>query len=321
MLQAFDIIARDHPVARLARVLAAIRTDVEAGLPLSAALRRHPQAFDALYADVVAAGELAGTLDTLLDRLASHLEKTEALKSRLRAALMYPAAVLAVALAVVAVIMAVVVPAFQDLFAAFGAELPVPTQAVIALSTWLVTHGWLMLALLVASAIAAWQAVRRSPRLRAALEHLLLRLPLAGALLRQSAVTRWTRTLATLFAAGVPLVEALACVGSACGNGRYHAATLRIRQDVAAGSSLSHAMAATRLFSPMALQMAAVGEESGALDRMLAKAADWHEAEVDSRIAGLASLVEPVLVVVLGLLVGGIVVAMYLPVFQLGQVV
>lgn len=321
LLQSFDIVGRGHPNVRAARMLASIRADVETGTSLSAAFRKYPQHFDALYCNLVEAGEAAGILDELLDRLATYMEKIEAIKSKIRSALMYPAAVLVVAFAVISVIMVFVVPAFKEVFSSFGADLPLPTQAVIAISEFFVDWWWLIFGGLIGGVYFFVQAWRRNERLQAFMDRFLLRLPVFGTLVRKSVLARWTRTLATMFAAGVPLVEALDSVGGAAGSSLYQRATERIQQDVATGTSLTRAMDATRLFPPMVLQMAVIGEESGALDHMLAKAADFHEAEVDDMVAGLSSLMEPVIIVVLGCLIGGIVISMYLPIFKLGQVV
>ncbi len=321
LLQAFDVVGRGNPNPGLARLLNEIRADVETGSPLSVALRKHPAHFSRLYCNLVETGETAGMLDTLLERLASHMEKTEALKAKIRSALMYPTAVILVALAVVSVIMLFVIPAFKEVFSAFGAELPAPTLFVIAASEFFVRWWWLMLGALIAGVCLLVQSWKRSDRVRLLTDRLLLGLPVFGELVRKSVVARWTRSLATMFAAGVPLVESLDSVGNAAGNMLYSQATKRIRQDVATGTSLAAAMTDTRIFPGMVTQMTAIGEESGALDHLLGKAADFYEAEVDEMVAGLSSLMEPIIIVVLGIIIGGIVVAMYLPIFKLGQVV
>ncbi|MEY4651961.1 MAG: hypothetical protein RI884_542 [Pseudomonadota bacterium] len=321
LLQAFDIVGRGHTNPRVARLLSDIRADVETGTSLSAAFRKFPQHFGDLYCNLVEAGEAAGILEAILDRLATYLEKIQAIKSKIRSALMYPVAVLLVAMVVVAVIMVFVIPSFKDVFSSFGAQLPAPTRLVIALSEFFVKYGWLWLGLLVAGGFAGLQAWRRSPRIQRLADRALLRVPVFGPLVRKAVVARWTRTLATLFAAGVPLVEALDSVAGAAGNSLYLDATRRIQQDVSSGSSLTAAMTQARAFPAMVLQMCAIGEESGSLDHMLNKAADFYEAEVDDTVAGLSSLLEPLIIVFLGGLVGGIVVSMYLPIFKLGQVV
>jgi type IV pilus assembly protein PilC len=321
LLQSFDIVGRGHANPNMAKLLGDIRADVETGTSLSAAFARFPRHFDRLYCNLVAAGEAAGILEDLLDRLAAHMEKTEALKSKIKSALMYPASVLAVAFIVVAVIMVFVIPAFEQVFGSFGADLPAATLIVMGVSEFFVAHGWLILGLLGGGIWFFLRAWRRNRRVQQMMDRLLLRLPVFGQLVEKSCVARWTRTLATMFAAGVPLVEALDPAGGAAGNSVYAQATAKIRQEVSTGASLSAAMARTRLFPPMVVQMTAIGEESGSLDHMLGKAADFHEQEVNDRVAGLSSLMEPVIIVFLGLVIGGIVVSMYLPVFKLGQVI
>ncbi len=321
LLQAFDIVGRGNAKPQVTRLLSDIRADVETGTSLSAAFRKFPQHFGDLYCNLVEAGEAAGILEAILDRLATYLEKVQAIRSKVRSALMYPVAVLLVALVVMAVIMVFVIPSFKDVFSSFGAQLPAPTRFVIALSEALVQHGWLALILLTGGAVAGLRAWRRSPRLQSLADRALLRVPVFGPLVVKAVVARWTRTLATLFAAGVPLVEALDSVGGAAGNSLYLEATRQIQKDVSSGSSLTAAMTQARVFPTMVLQMCAIGEESGSLDHMLNKAADFYESEVDDTVAGLSSLLEPMIIVFLGVLVGGIVVSMYLPIFQLGQVV
>lgn len=321
LLQSFDIVGRGHPNPSVARLLSDIRADVETGTSLSAAFRKFPAHFSDLYCNLVEAGEAAGILESILERLATYLEKIQAIKSKIRSALMYPVAVMLVAVVVVAVIMVFVVPSFKEVFASFGAELPAPTRLVIAMSEAFVRHGGLGLAVLGVGAVTFLRAWRRSARLQRLADRLVLRLPVFGPLVRKAVVARWTRTLATLFAAGVPLVEALESVGGAAGNSLYLEATRRIQKDVSSGSSLTAAMTQSRVFPSMVLQMGAIGEESGSLDHMLNKAADFYESEVDDTVAGLSSLLEPMIIVLLGGVVGGIVVAMYLPIFKLGQVV
>lgn len=321
LLQAFDIVARGNAKPQVARLLLDIRADVETGTSLSAAFRKFPQHFGDLYCNLVEAGEAAGILESILERLATYLEKVQAIRSKVRAALMYPVAVLLVAVVVVAVIMVFVIPSFKDVFSSFGAQLPAPTRFVIALSEGFVRYGGVALVLMAAGAVVGLRAWRRSARLQSLADRVLLRIPVFGPLVVKAVVARWTRTLATLFAAGVPLVEALDSVGGAAGNSLYLDATRRIQQDVSCGSSLTTAMTQARVFPTMVLQMCAIGEESGSLDHMLNKAADFYEAEVDDTVAGLSSLLEPMIIVFLGALVGGIVVSMYLPIFRLGQVV
>ncbi|HRN77174.1 type II secretion system F family protein [Ottowia sp.] len=321
LLQAFDVVGRGNPNPSVTRLLNDIRADVETGTSLSAAFRKHPAHFSQLYCNLVETGEAAGMLDTLLERLATYMEKTEVLKAKIRSALMYPTAVVIVAFVVVAVIMIFVIPAFKEVFSSFGADLPTPTLFVIGVSEFFVQWWWLMFGLLIGGSYFLAQAWKRSDKVRMVMDRLLLRLPIFGELVRKSVVARWTRSLSTMFAAGVPLVESLESVGGASGNLLYHRATEQIQQEVAIGSSLAAAMANVRIFPPMVTQMTAIGEESGALDHMLGKAADFYESEVDEMVAGLSSLMEPIIIVVLGIIIGGIVVAMYLPIFKLGQVV
>ncbi len=321
LLQAFDIVGRGNSNPNVSRLLADLRADVETGTSLSAAFRKFPQQFSDLYCNLIEAGEAAGILESILERLATYMEKIEGIKAKIKSALMYPVAVILVAFIVVAVIMVFVIPSFKEVFSSFGAELPAPTRLVIALSEAFVHHGLLILGGLVAAGVGLARAWRRSPGLQRLTDQWLLRLPVFGALVRKSIVARWTRTLATLFAAGVPLVEALDSVGGAAGNSVYREATTGIQHEVSTGVSLTHAMTQSRVFPTMVLQMCAIGEESGSLDHMLGKAADFYEAEVDDTVAGLSSLLEPIIIVFLGSVVGGIVVSMYLPIFKLGQVV
>ncbi len=321
LLQAFDIVGRGNPNPSVTRLLNDIRTDVETGTSLNVAFRKYPLYFDNLYCNLVEAGEAAGILDQLLDRLAVYMEKTEAMKSKIKSALMYPISVLIVAFVVTAVIMIFVVPAFKEVFANFGADLPGPTLFVIAMSEIFVQYWWLIFGGLFGGFYFFMQAWRRSAARQMVMDRVLLRMPIFGTLVDKSCVARWTRTLATMFAAGVPLVEALDSVGGAAGNSVYTAATVKIQQEVSTGTALTVAMTNVKLFPSMVLQMCAIGEESGSVDHMLGKAADFFEAEVDDMVAGISSLMEPIIIVILGTVIGGIVVAMYLPIFKLGQVV
>ena len=321
LLQAFDIVGRGNPNPSVTRLLNDIRTDVETGTSLNVAFRKYPLYFDNLYCNLVEAGEAAGILDQLLDRLAVYMEKTEAMKSKIKSALMYPISVLIVAFVVTAVIMIFVVPAFKEVFANFGADLPGPTLFVIAMSEIFVQYWWLIFGGLFGGFYFFMQAWRRSAAMQMVMDRVLLRMPIFGTLVDKSCVARWTRTLATMFAAGVPLVEALDSVGGAAGNSVYTAATVKIQQEVSTGTALTVAMTNVKLFPSMVLQMCAIGEESGSVDHMLGKAADFFEAEVDDMVAGISSLMEPIIIVILGTVIGGIVVAMYLPIFKLGQVV
>ena len=321
LLQSFDIVARGSTNPKLTRLLNDIRGDVETGTSLSAAFRKHPLLFDTLYCNLVEAGEAGGILEALLDRLAIYQEKTLAIKSKIRSALMYPTAVLIVAFVVLTVIMIVVIPAFKDVFKSFGADLPAPTLFVIAMSEFFLRWWWLIFGILFGGGYFFFQSWRRSEKLQAAVDRFSLKIPIFGELIHKSVIARWTRTLSTMFAAGVPLVEALDSVGGASGNAVYAEATAQIQKDVATGSALTTSMQATGVFPNMVLQMSAIGEESGALDSMLGKAAEFYESEVDEMVKGLSSLMEPIIIVILGTMIGGIVVSMYLPIFKLGAVV
>jgi type IV pilus assembly protein PilC len=321
LLQAFDIVARGHANASVSRLLLDIRGDVETGTSLAQAFRRYPQYFDALFCNLVAAGEQAGILEDLLARLATYKEKTLAIKSKIRGALFYPAAVLAVAFIVTSVIMIWVVPSFKSVFESFGAELPLPTLMVIWMSDRFVEYWYLLFGSLTIGGVLFVRTWKHSPALQAATDRLLLRLPVFGEVVRKAVIARWTRTLSTMFAAGVPLVESLDSVGGASGNAVYLDATQRIGAAVRSGTSLTIAMQQTQVFPSMVTQMVAIGEESGALDQMLRKVAEFYEDEVDAAVASLASLMEPVIMVFLGGLIGGLVIAMYLPIFKLGSVV
>lgn len=321
LLQAFDIVGRGSPNPKLTRLLNDIRSDVETGTSLSAAFRKHPLYFDALYCNLVEAGEAAGILETLLDRLATYQEKTLAIKSKIKSALIYPIAVLVVAFIVLSVIMLFVIPAFKQVFSSFGADLPAPTLFVIALSEFFVSYWWAIFGGIGGGLYFFFQAWRRSEKMQVVMDRLLLKVPIFGALVNKATVARWTRTLSTMFAAGVPLVEALDSVGGASGNAVFAQATEQIQRDVSTGAGLTASMQASGVFPNMVLQMCAIGEESGSIDHMLGKAADFYEEEVDEAVKGLSSLMEPIIIVILGTLIGGIVVSMYLPIFKLGQVV
>ncbi len=321
LLQAFDIVGRGNPKPSVTKLLNDIRTDVETGTSLSMAFRKYPLYFDNLYCNLVEAGEAAGILDQLLERLAVYMEKTEAMKSKIKSALMYPISVLIVAFVVTAVIMIFVVPAFKEVFSNFGADLPAPTLAVIAISEIFVKFWWLIFGGLFGGFYFFMQAWQRNEKMQHVMDRILLKMPIFGNLVDKSCVARWTRTLSTMFAAGVPLVEALDSVGGAAGNSVYEIATKKIQQEVSTGTALTVAMTNANLFPSMVLQMCSIGEESGSIDHMLGKAADFYEAEVDDMVAGISSLMEPIIIVILGTVIGGIVVAMYLPIFKLGQVV
>jgi type IV pilus assembly protein PilC len=321
LLQAFDIVGRGNPNPRVTKLLNDIRTDVETGTSLSVAFRKFPLYFDNLYCNLVEAGESAGILDQLLDRLAVYMEKTEAIKSKIKSALMYPISVLVVAFVVVAVIMIFVIPSFKSVFSSFGGELPMPTLVVIAMSEFFIKYWYLIFGGLGGGFYFFMESWKRNKKMQAVMDRVMLKLPIFGVLVEKSCIARWTRTLSTMFAAGVPLVEALDSVGGAAGNNVFTVATVKIQQEVSTGTALTAAMTNANLFPSMVLQMCAIGEESGSIDHMLGKAADFYEAEVDDMVAGISSLMEPIIIVILGTLIGGIVVAMYLPIFKLGQVV
>lgn len=321
MLQAFDIVAQGQNKASLSSLIQDLRTDIAGGTSLFNAFRQYPQQFDATYCNLLSAGEQAGILDTLLARLARDQEKSLALKGKVKSALIYPLAVLAVAVLVTSVIMIYVVPTFKDVFSSFGAVLPAPTRLVLAMSEALV-HNWPWICGTLCGACGLMQQIwRRSPSCQRWLGATLLALPGCGPLLHKAGTARWSRTLAAMFAAGVPLSDALAAVGAAAGSALYREASARIRSDVASGSSLTLAMDKTKVFPNLVLQMVAIGEQAGALDAMLDKVADFYEAEVEQTLAALLSLLEPLLITILGLLVGALVVALYLPIFQLGAVI
>jgi type IV pilus assembly protein PilC len=321
LLQAFDIVGKGNANPSVAKLLNDIRNDIETGTSLSKAFRKYPLYFNNLYCNLVEAGEAAGILDQLLDRLAVYMEKTEALKSKIKSALMYPISVVVVAFVVTAVIMIFVVPAFKQVFTSFGADLPAPTLFVIAISEFFVAYWWLIFGSIGGGLYFFMQAWKRNEKVQMVMDRIMLKMPIFGTLVEKSVIARWTRTLATMFAAGVPLVEALDSVGGAAGNSVYQKATDVIQREVSTGTSLTAAMTNANLFPVMVLQMCAIGEESGSIDHMLGKAADFYEEEVDDMVAGLSSLMEPIIIVFLGGLIGGIVVAMYLPIFKLGEVV
>ena len=321
LLQAFDIVAKGAENPSVGKLFMDIKADVETGTALSQAFRRYPLYFDSLFCNLVDAGEQAGILDDVLDRLSLYKEKMLAIKGKIKSALFYPTAVLGVAAIVVVIIMLFVIPAFKQVFSSFGADLPAPTLIVIALSDFFVGNWYLIFGVLGAGGYFGMQAWRRSPKVQIAMDRAMLQLPIMGAVVRKATIARWLRTLSTMFAAGVPLVEALDSVGGASGNIVYLEATKRIQEQVSTGTSLNVAMQDAKVFPNMVLQMAAIGEESGALDSMLGKSADIYEREVDEAVESLSSLMEPLIMAVLGVVIGGLVVAMYLPIFKMGQVV
>jgi type IV pilus assembly protein PilC len=321
LLQAFDIVGKGHSNAAVSRLLLDIKTEVETGASLKQAFEKHPLYFDALFCNLVGAGEAAGILDSLLDRLATYKEKILAIKSKIKSALFYPLAIIVVAFVITAVIMIFVIPAFKQVFASFGADLPGPTLLVMAISDFFVAYWYAIFGGIGGGLYLFFWTWKRSEKMQIFMDRLMLRLPVFGDLVRKSAIARWTRTLSTMFAAGVPLVEALDSVAGAAGNHEYYVATKRIQSEVATGSSLTASMQGTEVFPNMVIQMVAIGEEAGSLDAMLAKVADFYEQEVDDAVAALSSLMEPLIMVVLGTLIGGLVIAMYLPIFKMGQAV
>ncbi|MCE3263299.1 MAG: type secretion system protein [Pseudoduganella sp.] len=321
LLQAFDIVGKGHANPSVAKLILDLRADIETGTSLNMAFRKYPLYFDPLFCNLVAAGEQAGILEDLLTRLAIYKEKTLAIKAKIKSALTYPVAVLAVAFIVTAVIMIWVVPAFKEVFASFGADLPAPTVFVMTLSEYFVDYWYIIFGSIFASLYFFFQSWRRSVKMQATMDRLLLKIPVFGDVIRKATVARWTRTLSTMFAAGVPLVESLDSVGGASGNNVYVEATKKIQTEVSTGTSLTVAMQNADVFPSMVTQMVAIGEESGALDSMLGKVADFYEEEVDEAVSQLSSLMEPMIMVILGVLIGGLVVAMYLPIFKLGSVV
>jgi type IV pilus assembly protein PilC len=321
LLQSFDIVGKGHSNPSVSKLIMDLRADIETGTSLNNAFRKYPLYFDPLFCNLVGAGEQAGILEDLLTRLAIYKEKTLAIKAKIKSALMYPCSILAIAFVVTAVIMIWVVPAFKSVFQSFGADLPAPTLMVMAISEFFVAWWYLIFSALGGALYFFFQAWRRSLKMQQFMDRVLLRVPVFGDVVRKATIARWTRTLSTMFAAGVPLVEALDSVGGASGNNVYLDATKKIQTEVSTGTSLTSAMVNANVFPNLVTQMVAIGEESGALDGMLGKVADFYEEEVDEAVAALSSLMEPLIMVVLGVLIGGLVIAMYLPIFKLGSVV
>jgi type IV pilus assembly protein PilC len=321
MVQSFDIVGAGHENPAMQKLILAIKGDVEGGTSLADALAKHPLHFDDLFVSLVAAGEQAGALETLLDKVATYKEKTEAIKKKIKKALFYPAAVVVVAMVVTVILMIYVIPEFESLFKGFGADLPAFTRMVIDMSKFVQSTGWLLLILVVGGIIGFMQAKKRNRGVQHFVDRVMLKIPIIGTILNKSAIARYARTLSTTFAAGVPLVEALDSVAGACGNIVYETAVRRMRDEVATGQRLQRAMENTDLFPNMVNQMIAVGEESGSLDAMSAKVADFYEEEVDNAVDSMSSLLEPLIMAILGVVVGGLVIAMYLPIFKMGSVV
>ena len=321
LIQAIEMISTGSTNKSVAKLMEAIADEVKAGQPLSTALRKHPRYFDDLYCDLVASGEQSGALDRIFDRVAIYKEKSEALKSKIKKAMFYPISVLVIAGIVTSILLIFVVPQFQDIFAGFGAELPAFTLFVIGISDFMQAYWWMILIGMFAFGYAFKEAKLRSLKLRDATDRAILKLPVVGMILNKAAVARYARTLSTTFAAGVPLVDALDSAAGASGNAVYRYAILDIKVEVSSGNQMNWAMRNSKIFPDMVIQMVAIGEESGSLDGMLAKVATIYEQEVDDAVDGLSSLLEPLIMAVLGVLVGGLIIAMYLPIFQLGSVI
>ena len=321
MVQAFEIIGVGNDKPAVQKLVLAIKSDIETGNSLHQSLAKHPLHFDDLFVNLVEAGEHAGALETVLEKIATYKEKTEALKKKIKKALFYPAAVLAVAVIVTVILLLFVIPQFESLFKGFGADLPAFTQFVVNMSRWMQAKGWMLLFVFGGIAFTFSYFYKRSRPLRQFIDKMSLQIPVIGPILRKSAIARYARTLATMFGAGVPLVEAMKSVAGATGNIVYQDAVLRMRDEISTGMRMQRAMENTGLFPNMVVQMIAVGEESGSLDEMAGKVADFYEADVDAAVDALSSLLEPMIMVILGVLVGGMVVAMYLPIFKLGAVI
>ncbi|MGH8710679.1 MAG: type II secretion system F family protein [Burkholderiales bacterium] len=321
LLQSFDIVGKGHSNPAVAKLLLDIKTDVETGSSLNQAFRKYPLHFDSLFCNLVAAGEAAGILDTLLDRLATYKEKILAIKSKIKSAMFYPISIIVVAFVITAIIMIFVIPAFKDLFSSFGADLPTPTLVVMAVSDYFVKYWYAIFGIIGFSIWFFFYTWKRSQKMQAFMDRLMLKVPVIGPVIEKATIARWARTLSTMFSAGVPLVESLDSVAGAAGNFVFYEATKQIQGEISTGTSLTVAMQNSRVFPSMVLQMTAIGEESGALDNMLSKVADFYEGEVDDAVDALSSLMEPVIMVVLGTLIGGLVIAMYLPIFKMGQAV
>ncbi|MDR5172462.1 type II secretion system F family protein [Methylobacillus flagellatus] len=321
LLQAFDIVGKGHSNPAVSKLLGDIKADVETGSSLSQAFRKYPLYFDNLFCNLVGAGEQAGILDSLLDRLATYKEKILAIKGKIKSALFYPVSIIVVAFVITAVIMIFVIPAFKELFSSFGADLPAPTVMVMAISDFFVDYWWAIFGSIGGALWFFFYTWKRSEKMQSSMDRLLLKLPIFGEVIRKATIARFSRTLSAMFAAGVPLVEALDSVAGASGNRVYYDATKKVQSEISTGASLTVAMQNTEVFPNMVLQMVAIGEESGALDSMLGKVADFYEGEVDDAVEALSSLMEPIIMVVLGTLIGGLVIAMYLPIFKMGQVV
>ncbi len=321
LVQSFEIIGRGHENPKMQELVLSIKSDVEGGTSLADSLEKKPNFFDPLFCNLVGAGKQSGALEALLDKIATYKEKTEELKAKVKKALFYPIAVLVVAFIVMIILLIFVVPQFQSIFEGFGADLPAFTQMVVNLSDFVQKYWWAVFIGIGAIIFGFNTAKKRSPAMRRQLDILSLKIPIIGGILEKSAIARFSRTLATMFAAGVPLVEAMESVAGATGNALFYEATMKMKDDVSTGTQLQQSMKQTGIFPNMMVQMVSIGEESGSLDEMLSKVADFYEAEVDNLVDGLSSLLEPLIMAVLGVLVGGLVIAMYLPIFKMGAVV
>lgn len=321
LVQSIDIVGKGHDNASVGEMLMAIKVEIEGGSNLSQALRKHPLYFDDLFCNLVDAGEQGGILESLLHKIAHYKEKTESLKGKIKKAMTYPTAVIVAAFIVTAILLIYVVPQFEDMFQSFGADLPAFTQMVVDLSRFMQDWWWALFGGIVVGYLAFSYTYKRSRKMRQFLDKMLLQVPIIGVIINKAAIARFARTLGTMFSAGVPLVEAMESVAGATGNIVYHDAVLKMRDDVATGQQLEFAMKQTELFPHMVAQMVAIGEESGALDAMLGKVADFYEEEVDNMVDNLSALIEPIIMAVLGVLVGGLIISMYLPIFKMGQVI
>ncbi len=321
LVQAFEIVGRGHENAAMQTLILGIKADIEAGNALTEALKKHPLQFNALYCNLVEAGEHAGILEGILHKLASYMEKTEALKSKIKAALFYPTAVIVVAFIIVTILMIFVIPQFSELFSSFGADLPALTQFLVDSSNFFVANWYLIFAAIGGAVFGLLEFKKRSKKFGEFMDKYSLRIPVIGVILEKSAIARFARTLETMFSAGTPLVEAMTSVAGACGNIVFYKATMKMRDEISTGTQLQASMRESGLFPNMVVQMVAIGEESGAIDTMLGKVADWYEQEVDDAVDALTSLLEPMIMAFLGVVIGGIVIGMYLPIFKMGAVV
>lgn len=319
--QSFEIVGRGHENPSMQELIIGIKNDIESGTNMTAALSKHPRYFDALYCNLVHAGEQAGILDSILDKVATYKEKIEAIKGKIKSALFYPTAVIVVAFIITAVLLVFVIPQFESLFTGFGADLPALTKMVVELSRAFQEWWWAIIGSIVGTVVVLSYGYKRSIKAQQTMDRVLLRLPIIGEIVKKATIARFTRTLGTMFAAGVPLVEALDSVAGAAGNRVYYEGTMAVKADVSTGMQLQAAMNSTGLFPNMVVQMVAIGEESGELDAMLSKVADFYEREVDDAVEALSSLLEPIIMVFLGVVIGGLVIAMYLPIFQMAGAV